>query len=374
MAHANTLFLTLKTFSLTGGIEKVCRSLAKVLHSSSSHQHGLQVYSLCDRDDDVDERYLPKQIFKGFSSNKVAYGLASLWAGLKADTIILSHINLLFIAHLVKILKPSVRIILIAHGIEVWRKLSSWKTKLLRGSVEIWAVSSYTAHTLQETHQVPAQQIIVLNNCLDPFIAAPTVFRKSEDLLSRYNLSAQQPVIFTLTRLASTELYKGYDLIIQAIPALLNSYPNLRYILAGKADDKEKQRLTQLINQHQLQDHVILTGFLPDEELTAHFLLADAFVMPSRKEGFGIVFIEAAACGCSVIAGNQDGSTDALLNGKLGKLITPDSLPAITAAIKETLSSDNSIATKKERQALCLANFNYENYQAKVLQLLTAQP
>ena len=82
----------------------------------------------------------------------------------------------------------------------------------------------------------------------------------------------------------------------------------------------------KLVEEKNLTNNFILTGYIEDKELTDHYLLADVFVMPSTQEGFGIVFLEALVCGLPVIAGNKDGSVDALLNGKLGKLIDPDNI------------------------------------------------
>jgi phosphatidylinositol alpha-1,6-mannosyltransferase len=77
-------------------------------------------------------------------------------------------------------------------------------------------------------------------------------------------------------------------------------------------------------------DQVILTGFIDEDELGRPFLLADLFVLPSKKEGFGIVFIEALACGLPVICGNEDGSLDAIRNGELGKAINVDSMTELS--------------------------------------------
>lgn len=345
--------------------------MAKVLNDLPKAEYKVKMYAMADKTADVEEKYINTDLFRGFGNSKLKFGITSAYHGLQYDIIILSHVNLLAIAYLIKILRPSTRIIMYAHGIEVWRPLKKWKRRFLQRSVEIWAVSEFTSKRLQAMHRITRAHIRVLNNCLDPYIRIPETFNKPAFLLDRYQLKNDQPVLFTLTRLSNSELYKGYDLVIETIPKLVEKFPDLRYIIAGKADAKEKKRLQELIGNLNLNDHVSLVGFLPDEELTAHFLLADAFVMPSRKEGFGIVFIEAAACGCQVIAGNQDGSVDALLNGNLGQLVAPDKVSEIENAILTLLSAGNTKERSKEVQEKCLANFSFPKYQAKVEALLS---
>jgi glycosyltransferase involved in cell wall biosynthesis len=68
-----------------------------------------------------------------------------------------------------------------------------------------------------------------------------------------------------------------------------------------------------------------------------HYRMCDVFAMPSKGEGFGIVFLEALACGRPVIAGNCDGSRDAVLDGELGFLVDPDSPEAVAAALMDVL-------------------------------------
>lgn len=365
------LFLTLKTFSFTGGIEKVCRVLTRTLYDLSVKDLiAPKAFSMYDKSADRDAKYILKEQFKGFHGNKIGFSLAAISEGIRSKTVILSHINLLFIALIIKKLSPTTKIVVFAHGIEVWREIKIWKGDFLRKDCEIWAVSTYTALQMQQRHKVPAENIKVLNNCLDPFLEIPSDFRKPADLLERYTLKSSDPVVFTLTRLSSSELYKGYDLVIETIPELVKMFPTIRYLIAGKADPSEQNRLSQLISENNLQDHVTLLGFVPEEELSEHFLLSDVFVMPSRKEGFGIVFIEAAACGCKTISGNQDGSVDALLGGKLGTLVSPTDKNAIYEAMKANLSllrtDDSSAAVQK----LCVDNFSYSNYYKKLKELI----
>ncbi len=363
------LFLTLHTFSLTGGIEKVSRTLAKALNDQFDSK-SIKVLSLCDRQIDVNNAYCAPGNFEGYDYHRVRFGAKAVLNGIKSDTIILSHINLLPIAILIKFLSSKKKIIMLAHGIEVWRNLSSWKKYFFQKHVEIWAVSDFTSQVLQHKHQISNTKIKTLNNCLDPYFNLPTNFSKPKYLLERYNLKENQPVIITISRLSSFELYKGYDMVINTIPALLRDFPNLTYILAGKADAKERLRLNKLISNNSLQNHVLLIDFIPENELIDYFLLSDIFVMPSKKEGFGLVFIEAAACGCPVIAGNRDGSKDALLNGALGMLINPDSTKMLIHAIQEKLRKGKSQMQSLLLQQKCLSHFSYDRYKKQVIEFL----
>jgi phosphatidylinositol alpha-1,6-mannosyltransferase len=112
-----------------------------------------------------------------------------------------------------------------------------------------------------------------------------------------------------------------------------------------------------------LNNAVALAGYIPEEELSAHYNLADLYIMPSLGEGFGIVFIEAMFNELPVIGGNKDGSVDALLNGKLGLLVDPDNPGEITLAIKKVI---NNISEYKPDQTLLMQNFSYEVYKEKI--------
>jgi glycosyltransferase involved in cell wall biosynthesis len=206
----------------------------------------------------------------------------------------------------------------------------------------------------------------VLNNAVDPFIKLPKAFTKPANLLKRYGLCGNYPIIFTLTRLASTEQYKGHDQVIKVISRLKHKFPGITYILSGQYDDDEKIRLQKLIAGCGVEEQVMLTGFIAEEELADHFLLADLFVLPSKKEGFGIVFIEALACGLPVICGNADGSVDAICNGELGKAIDVEDLDALEEAVCEVLKTPLTVSYRQNLQERCMHHFNKTDYMKKL--------
>ncbi len=363
------LFLTLRTFSLTGGIEKVCRTLARVLSDLCSEPE-VRMYSMYDHMEDLDKRYIKPENFRGFATNKGTFLWASFFRGVRSDKVILSHINLLIFGWLVKKVSPSTEIILLAHGIEVWRELRSWKKHFLRKDCRIWAVSSYTAGVLKERHDIPPERIQVLNNGLDPFFSVPEIKERPDQLVYKHGILKSDPILFTLTRIASTEGYKGYDLVLEVLPEIIRVHPTLLYFIAGQADPEEQLRLEVMIEALNLENNVVLLGYIPEDKVSKYYQLSDVFIMPSRKEGFGLVFIEAAACGTRVIAGNQDGSSDALLQGRLGTLINPQDKTGIRNAIIKSLS-DSDTDGSRLIQRTCLKHFSYQAYRERVRKLIT---
>ncbi|KRT15825.1 hypothetical protein ASU31_12635 [Pedobacter ginsenosidimutans] len=368
MKRKKVLFLTLHTFSLTGGIEKVSKTFAKTLDDLKATQQIQSYQVLSMYDDQPDLAYIAKNSFKGFHGKKTTFGVTAVKEGLKADVVILSHVHLLLFARIIKTLKPGVRIVLFAHGIEIWNALAGWKKQMLN-KIEIWAVSRYTADQIIHHHGIAASKIKVLNNCLDPYFKLVEPVPKPAILLAKYGLNSNQKVLLSVCRLSSSEQYKGYDLVIECLAQIIKVHPDLVYLLVGKADLAELARIQKLITQSKLQKNVVLTNFVPDDELALHYQLADVFVMPSKAEGFGLVFIEAAAYGCTVLGGNADGSRDALMDGELGTLLAPNDTGAIGEALIAALQKERHDA--KAIQKLCFETFGYGRYQEKVLNLLS---
>ncbi len=358
-----TAFIYLTAFSRTGGIEQFNKNVMV-----SFKEGGLDVFSVYD--DEADEKYFNKQWFKGFKGNKLACLVSLIWNGKKYSTILIGHINLAPLVFLIKLLFPSKQLILFAHGIEVWKPLEGRKAWLLNKANSIYAVSDFTKTTLIENNRgIESNKIKILPNAVDPFFSYPTDFDKPVYLLQRYGIEPNEKILVTVSRLSSEEQYKGYDQVIKVLKELNTDQTIVKYIIVGKADEQELNRVKQLIEEQGLSEKVILTGFVKEQELIDHYLLADIFVLPSKGEGFGIVLIEALACGRKVIAGNKDGSLDALLNGTLGTLIDPDDLDQLKHTIIDSLKDNTDDSMKIQETAQ--NNFRFHLFESRILDYLS---
>ena len=333
------LFLTLRVFSATGGIEKVCKVAGKAIAEISEEKGiGFSVYSMYDQTADVDEKYFPRELFKGFELKKLKFIVQSIKDGCKKNVVILSHINLLIVGFFIKLFSPKTKVLLYAHGIEVWEKLPFWKKILLNHLDTVMSVSVFTKDKMIALNGMKEGQFKILNNCIDPFLIKSNRKGKSESLLNKYGFSNDNKILLTLTRLSEKERPKGYDKVLRAVQEIAKKDNSIRYLFVGKYENEEKKRLDLLIEELGIADLVQFSGFVPDEEIESYFNLADLYVMPSKKEGFGIIFIEALYYGLPVIAGNKDGSVDALANGAFGLLVDPDDQNVITAAIEKVIA------------------------------------
>lgn len=271
----------------------------------------------------------------GGHAAKVKFALKAFWRSLvfRPDAILCSHINFATLCYGInKIL--GTRYIVTLFGIEARGADTMQHLKLLRAAHRICTVSDWTAANVLAAAPDLKKKMFYLENPIDgdEFQPGP----KKEELLERYHVNGRK-VLLTVARLSAKEHYKGYDRVIEALSTLKPSHDFL-YILVGDGDDCA--RVEAVINQLGLKNDVVLAGVVSSEELADHYRLADVFVMPSRFDGFGFVFVEALACGIPTIAGNADGSPHALLEGKLGLLVDPTDAKDIAVAVKKVLTRE----------------------------------
>ncbi len=354
------LFLTLNTFSTTGGIEKVCRIAAKAFFDlAKKNNRELHLYSLHDKHDASSEPYIPKKLVKTFEGNRFRFVVSAVLRGLRSDTIVISHINLALPAYIIKTLAPKKKVIVMAHGIEVWAPLKGIKKKILSKADLVVAVSEFTRKRIENDYLI--KRSMVINNCIDPFLVEnPPTDRNI--MRAKLGFSADDFILLTVSRIAPSEANKNYDKVLTAVQSLKPQTPNIQYLFVGKYDLKEKERLEKKCSSLGLDCNTQFAGYIPDAELPSYYNCADVYIMPSKKEGFGITFIEAMYYGLPVVGGHRDGSVDALLNGRLGLLVDPDRQDEITAAIAKIYVNANSF--KPDRKVV-LENFGFENYKKK---------
>jgi glycosyltransferase involved in cell wall biosynthesis len=286
----------------------------------------------------------------------------------RPNIVVMAHVNFTPVAHwLQKLLR--IPYVSIGHGVEVWEIKNRRIRNALRGANRLLAVSEFTQMRMASALGLEANRIALLPNTFDPeqFYPGP----KPHYLLKRYGLDADQPVIMTIARLAGAERYKGYDQLLRALLQVREQFPNVRYLLGGRGPDRS--RVEKLIRDLDVGRNVILAGYVPEHELRSHYNLCDVFAMPSKGEGFGIVFLEALACNKPVLAGNKDGSVDPVLNGELGVLIDPDNVTEIANALIAILSRKDSNAMISDTNALrsrVIEVYGYSPFKERLGELL----
>jgi phosphatidylinositol alpha-1,6-mannosyltransferase len=278
--------------------------------------------------------------------DKRRYALAALGAvARQRPSIVFSgHVRMGLVAHPLATLARA-RVWTATHGIEVWRGTPGLAQgelvregrrlddALLARSTLVTTVSRYTRARLLAWCPIDPARVEVLPNTLDRARYQPGPWPR--DLAEKLGVDGAK-VLLTVGRLHPDDRYKGHDRVIPLLPELERRFGKVRYVIAGSGSDRA--RLERVAAAAGASGQVVFAGYVPDAELPRYYRLADAFVMPSTGEGFGIVYLEAMACGCPVVAGNQDGSVDALADGALGRLVAPHDGRELREAIAATLT------------------------------------
>jgi phosphatidylinositol alpha-1,6-mannosyltransferase len=272
------------------------------------------------------------------------------------DLIFCGHINLSPVAAFLGSLLH-IPVWLQAHGIDSWECPPLWRCVAVKRAALVTAVSRYTRRRLLQWSGIDSTRVRVLPNTVRSFFSPGP---PCESVLAKLGLQRKK-VILTVSRITREDYYKGHERIIRALPALLSDHPQLVYAIVG--DGSGKADLEELVSRLELQSYVRFLGRISDEDVLALYRSSTVFIMPSIKEGFGIVFVEAAAVGMHVIGGNADGSADALADGRIGRMIDPVSQREIRGALTDALEG-GCRPNPKEAQ-----RFRFENFATYVDEL-----
>jgi phosphatidylinositol alpha-1,6-mannosyltransferase len=347
-----------------GGIAKFNRDFTQALDASSVVA---RVYAFPRLIPHPIEELIPEAVVydRKAARGKFAFFRRLLWyawRGSKPDLVICGHLNLLPVAWLLARLRGA-RLALILHGIECWKRRSWLYGRMLKSVDSFIAVSRYSAEQFGTWSNVSTKQFFILPNCVDLNSFVPKV--RNEKLVERYGVRDNK-LILTVGRISSQERYKGFDEVINVMPELLRRFPTLKYMIVGEGDDC--RRLEKKAFALGLSKQIIFTGRITEQEKASHYSLADAYVMPSYGEGFGIVFLEAMACGVPVIGSKVDGSREALLDGQLGRLVDPHIPDELIEAITDILNNSSC----RKRSAL-LACYDVAHFRSRVAEWLSTR-
>ena len=220
----------------------------------------------------------------------------------------------------------------------------------LRKAEGVVAVSRFTRDKLVELG-VREDRIELIPNGID--LQAFTPGEKDAGLLKEYGLSGKR-ILLTVGRLTER---KGHSTVLRALPRILESFPDVVYVAAGPGRFLREIGLPALAKELGVEEHVRFVGTVEAARLCDLYRACEIFVMPNytlpngETEGFGLVFLEAAACGKPVIGGRDGGVPDAVIDGETGLLINGASVEEFAEAAMRLLG-DRELAARMGARGL----------------------
>jgi glycosyltransferase involved in cell wall biosynthesis len=351
--------------SKIGGIQQVSRHAAAVLAKRARERNvPCELLGLNDARGRGSFKVGAEEFrFAGFGRNKFALFLRLCRQMPRIEKLYLGHVNLAPFGLLLRMVRPRAQTYVVAHGIEVWEPLPAFRLWGLRRAQTVISVSAYTKAAMIKTQNLDPQKIFVLSPPLDPsFTQEPC------DAVT-LPLPSGGRMLLTVGRLISSEPGKGIDSVIKALPKVMLAIPEVFYVVVGEGD--LQPRLEEMALENSVRDQVIFVGATQLDQLKSYYSRADVFVMPSRQEGFGSVFVEAMAFGKPVIAGDHGGAPDIVQDGVTGFLVNPDDLEALTLRLIELLQNETlCVGMGAAGRQRVEANFTFTRFEDRLTKIL----
>jgi phosphatidylinositol alpha-1,6-mannosyltransferase len=358
-----------------GGIQEAGRLTAMALHEiAANHEWRVDFLSLNDPPGPHSlggrERAIP---LRGFGRAKVHFALAGLRRSVSfgegsALIILAAHPNLAVPAGWMRRVSPRARVVVMAHGVEVWKPLPTLRRRALLKADLVLGPSRDTVEKLVNVQGVSRERTRRLAWPLSPPFLRMAREPAALPLLPSF---PNGRTILTVGRWAATERYKGVDALIGAIPRLRAEVPNLHMVAVGGGDDLP--RLRQIAANLGVADCVHFLENLSREEVAACYARADLFALPSTGEGFGLVFLEAMAFAKPVVGAACGGTIDVVEDGVNGLLIEPGDAGALAQALGQLLRDDQLRTQLGHRGSeFVRKNFRFDLFQAELEGILAS--
>lgn len=350
------VLLTPELFRAEGGIARIMRLYLKALCEICGTDGQVRSLALNDTNDDVPtlNRYGNARLSGHHGANR--HKLRFVWRAIRmardADWLVCGHIGQLIAARLARTANPALRYALVAHGIEVWRPFSWLERWALRGAERILCISEYTRRQLLRfCPGLNPARLLIVPNTFDPQLAQTTPATP-----------ADRPTILSVGRLVHADAYKGFDTLIEAMPAVLKIIPAAQLRIVGTGDDLP--RLQALAGQLGVTASVTFTGKVSDEQLADEYAQCTVFALPSRREGFGLVYLEAMIRGKSCL-GARAGGTPEVISSDTGILVEYGNVPEIAVALVYLLRhSCDSEVVQRHAESFAFPQFTKKLAQA----------
>lgn len=344
-----TLLLAAELFRAEGGIARVARLYLRALSEAGGpvdlvvlNDDGLPPAALA--------RYAPRspRSVHACGRSQTAFIFATARAARQVDRVVCVHARQLPAAWLARLINRRLRIAVVLHGIEVWQGLPALAAAALRRIDRAYCVSDYTRRRVAERYPAIAPRCLVVPNALDPDwglrnCAADTV----------------AGAVLAVSRLDRHDHAKGLDHLIEGWGQVRAVAPRAQLRLVG--DGPDRTRLEALAAASPGRAGIHFLGRLPEEALRREFAACQVFALPSAKEGFGLVYLEAMALGKPCIGARAGGVPEVIAPG-CGTLVEYGDRSALAAAVVDALRApwdSNGIVAHA-------ATFSYQPWAARL--------
>ncbi|MFX1706488.1 glycosyltransferase family 4 protein [Chitinophaga sp. CC14] len=200
------------------------------------------------------------------------------------------------------------------------------------------------------------EKLLLIRHGIDTDIFHQRTPQQVSAIKGRLGIDPDRPVLFSASRLVKE---KGQELVIESLPGIVAAVPDLLCIIAGSG--AYLPALQQQVKELKLEKHVLFTGGVAREILSDYFAVCDLFILPSQfYESFGLVYLEAAACGKTAIAGNRGGTNEAVVNDVTGYLVDPVSKEEIINKVV-TVLKDADLRNRLQTTAYTRAMSEFSN-------------
>jgi len=238
--------------------------------------------------------------------------------------------DLLGLARLQAVLPPALRspYLLMLYGIEIWRPLGPFQERAIRHATHRVGISDAALARAAPYLPLPRTAFSTIPLALEE---RPPEGVPDRELLDR----AGDEFLLIVGRMGSTERYKGHDQLLEALPELARNHPDPRLVIAGGGDDRP--RLEAKAAALGVAGRTLFAGHVSEATLAELYRRCAIFAMPSRGEGFGLVYLEAMRAGKPVVALSGTAAAEIVVHGETGLLAALGDQKGLTAALAALL-------------------------------------
>lgn len=320
------------------GVSAISRQVVAALAVT----HQVAVWSLHD----TRVPALPRGVaFHGAGSSRVAFAArAMLERSVDSDTIVVAlHAHLLPVA--LPLVRRGARLVAILLGIEAWKPLGALERAALRRAWKVAAISRHTVDRFRDANPACADRVVsVCHPGIPAAAVSPGIIRGAEPAaldVARARKAGPHPYALIVGRMSADERYKGHDQLLEIWPQVMRAVAGARLLIVGGGDDVA--RLREKAAGLGLGGNVVFTGAVDDERLADLYRNARVFAMPSRDEGFGLVYLEAMRAGRPCIAAHG-AAEEVVVDGETGLIVDPEDKVGLRDALVRLLSDDDLCA------------------------------